>query len=52
LAATGHPILGDPLYSPPQIQAPAPRLMLHAESLAFEHPATGREIRVVSPPPF
>lgn len=52
LAAMGHPILGDPLYAPLEILALAPRLMLHAESLAFEHPATGREIRVVSPLPF
>lgn len=36
LAALGHPILGDPLYGPPpRPVGGAPRLMLHALSLAL-----------------
>ncbi|MDT8989516.1 pseudouridine synthase [Curvibacter sp. APW13] len=41
LAAIGHPILGDTLYAPPAVQAMAPRLQLHAESLQLLHPVTG-----------
>lgn len=44
LAAIGHPILGDTLYAPPAVQAMAPRLLLHAESLAFTHPVTGEAL--------
>ena len=39
LRALGHPILGDALYAPPEAQAKAPRLLLHACALAFRHPA-------------
>jgi tRNA pseudouridine32 synthase / 23S rRNA pseudouridine746 synthase len=34
MLAMGHPILGDPIYG----DAPAPRLMLHAETLGLRHP--------------
>ena len=34
------PIVGDPLYG----NEPAQRLMLHAESISFEHPLTGKKI--------
>ncbi len=47
----GHPILGDPLYA----EGPArdfPQLMLHAESLRFNHPDTGRGETFTSPVPF
>ena len=37
----GHPILGDALYAPPDLAERAPRLLLHARSLAFVHPLTG-----------
>ncbi|MEZ5776763.1 MAG: RluA family pseudouridine synthase [Paracoccaceae bacterium] len=49
--ALGHPILGDPLYA----EGPArdfPRLMLHAESLRFNHPETGRGVTFTAPVPF
>jgi RluA family pseudouridine synthase len=36
----GHPMLGDALYAPPPVRALSPRLMLHAQSLAFPHPFT------------
>ncbi len=52
LAAIGHPILGDDLYAPPDALAAASRLLLHAESLGFVHPATGEAVRFVSPAPF
>ncbi|WP_367850262.1 RluA family pseudouridine synthase [Rhodoferax sp. WC2427] len=45
LAAIGHPILGDALYAPPAVQAMAGRLLLHACSLALQHPATGAPLR-------
>lgn len=38
---TGHAILGDPLYAEGAARD-YPRLMLHAESLRFRHPETGR----------
>ena len=49
MAALGHPILGDPLYAPP---SDLPRLMLHAERLAFRHPATGDPVAFTAPCPF
>lgn len=52
LQAIGHPILGDALYAPPEVQARAPRLLLHAQALAFTHPGTGQALRVESPVPF
>jgi tRNA pseudouridine32 synthase / 23S rRNA pseudouridine746 synthase len=51
LQALGHPILGDALYAPPDVQARAQRLLLHAWTLAFTHPE-GREVCFESPPPF
>ena len=45
LAAMGHPILGDALYAPAPVQAMASRLLLHASSLALQHPATGVALR-------
>jgi 23S rRNA (cytosine1962-C5)-methyltransferase len=39
-ANAGFPILGDTEYE----GAPAPRLMLHARKLSFEHPATGERV--------
>ena len=47
-----HPILGDDLYAPPEILAQAPRLLLHAASLAFRHPVSGEWLAVHSDPPF
>ena len=44
MAALGHPILGDDFYGAGHTAA-APRLMLHAEVLAFEHPVDGRSMR-------
>lgn len=54
LAEAGHPLVGERVYSRhfqgPEV--PAPRLMLHAATLAFSHPAEPeRVVRVTSPPP-
>lgn len=50
LQAIGHPIVGDPLYAPPN---PAvDRLLLHACALSIEHPASGAMMRFDSPCPF
>ncbi len=43
----GAPIAGDRLYG-----TPGPRLLLHAESLAFTHPHTGERIAIADPAPF
>ncbi len=48
LLAIGHPIVGDALYG----GQPAERLMLHAHTLDFVHPVTGRQMRLISEPPF
>ncbi len=39
----GHPVCGDPIYGSPK-GARVPRLMLHAYSLSFTHPATGERM--------
>ena len=44
LKAIGHPILGDALYAPADIQARASRLQLHACELQFLHPADGKHM--------
>lgn len=51
LAASGHPILGDPLYGRPDAM-PVERLCLHASDLAFVHPFSGRPMTFHSPCPF
>lgn len=48
----GHPILGCDLYAPPAVLALSNRLLLHAETLAFNHPVTGLWNRFHSPVPF
>jgi len=52
LLSIGHPILGDALYGSAEIQARAPRLLLHASELGFMHPATQQTLRFESPPDF
>ena len=52
LREIGHPILGDALYAPPDIQALADRLLLHAGLLDFSHPVTGKRCVFEVPPPF
>ncbi|MEP4888801.1 MAG: RluA family pseudouridine synthase [Aliiglaciecola sp.] len=47
-----HPILGCDLYATGESHQGANRLMLHAESIVFEHPVTGKKVHGVCPPPF
>jgi len=51
MAALGHPLWGDALYGSGAENEPAPRQMLHAHTLAFIHPVTGKRLRFTSPPP-
>lgn len=51
LQAIGHPILGDALYAPPTVIAMAPRLLLHASMLGFNHPVSGAALQFRRPMP-
>lgn len=52
LSEIGHPIVNDPLYGSRPEHEVRGRLMLHAESLTFPHPATGQPLHVCQPAPF
>ena len=52
LSDLGHPVVGDPLYGAPRAVAgmpPLDRYFLHAHSIRFRQPSTGREVSVSSP---
>jgi tRNA pseudouridine32 synthase/23S rRNA pseudouridine746 synthase len=51
MLALGHPILGDQIYAPETLDEHK-RLMLHAETLALHHPATGDWVTFTAPVPF
>jgi 23S rRNA-/tRNA-specific pseudouridylate synthase len=52
LAHMNHPVMGDPEFDAPKPGQPkAPRLMLHAFRIAFEHPANGRPAVFEAEPP-
>lgn len=50
--ALGHPIVGCDLYGSAATQAMAPRLMLHALDITFDHPHSDRLMTLTSPCPF
>ena len=52
LLGLGHPILGDALYAPPEVQARTDRLLLHASALRFAHPTSGAPMQFESAAPF
>ena len=52
LKALGHPILGDALYAPADVQAKAVRMQLHASQLRFVHPANGAQMAFDNAPAF
>ncbi len=52
MQALGHAILGDSLYAGPAARQKAPRLLLHAEYLAFTHPLTDELLSFDCPPAF
>ena len=53
LKSIGHPLLGDTTYGwqPNPRLPPAPRVMLHAERIAFLHPVTARPMDLHAPLP-
>lgn len=48
-ASLGHPITGDDLYGTPSPHIP--RHALHALSLSFRHPTSGKDLQITSPLP-
>lgn len=52
MAASGHAILGDALYADQATQALAPRLLLHAGTLGFQHPVRQQPVVFTAPTPF
>ena len=48
----GHPILGCDMYAHKAALVMAERLMLHATTLGFEHPVTGKWLQGECPPDF
>lgn len=52
LDSIGHSILGDPVYRS-QVKSTyhAPRLMLHARKIAFNHPFTDNRLEIIAPIP-
>ena len=52
MLALGHPILGDRFYASGNVLTASPRLLLHAETIAFEHPTNGDRITVTVSPSF
>jgi 23S rRNA pseudouridine955/2504/2580 synthase/23S rRNA pseudouridine1911/1915/1917 synthase len=52
MAEMGHPILGDFQYGKQfQCEHRPPRTLLHAESIQFKHPLSGREMSLTAPLP-
>jgi 23S rRNA pseudouridine1911/1915/1917 synthase len=51
LASIGHPVVGDARYGGVRPGLEVPRLMLHAETLTFDHPVTGERLRFDAPVP-
>jgi len=53
-ADAGHPVLGDPRYKEEDAKHPRwirQRIALHASTLGFEHPVTGKMVKFESPLP-
>lgn len=56
LASIGHPVFGDPTYGGRKVrdlrEMTIPRVMLHAKTLGFRHPDTGRTLEFSAPRPL
>ncbi len=52
MLALGHPILGDEFYGDAQVIKASHRLCLHAQSLRFTHPYSGKTMQFYSKHPF
>ncbi|RTE65816.1 RluA family pseudouridine synthase [Amphritea opalescens] len=48
----GHPILGDRFYAQPDQRERSERLLLHAQSLSFNHPVSQARLSFNAPCPF
>jgi 23S rRNA pseudouridine1911/1915/1917 synthase len=55
LASINHPVLGDPTYGGRKVKelqgVVVPRVMLHARTLGFTHPTTGKHVEFSAPLP-
>ncbi len=51
MQALGHPIVGDTLYDG-NAEGQSARLLLHAHTLDFTHPVSGKTFNLLSEPPF
>ena len=52
MQSIGHPLLGDVIYAPhAKVPVHIPRLMLHAYSLSFDHPTSGKRMELTAPLP-
>jgi tRNA pseudouridine32 synthase/23S rRNA pseudouridine746 synthase len=51
MQSLGHPIMGDTLYGG-NADGREPRLLLHAHTLDFIHPVSGKTLKLISPLPF
>lgn len=51
LAASGHPVVGDPIYGRKNEEKISPRLFLHANILSIIHPSSGERMEFGSPLP-
>lgn len=51
LAALGFPLLGDAVYGQEGRARSAPRQLLHAWKIEFQHPISGNAMHVICPPP-
>jgi len=51
MASIGHPLLGDDVYGPKKCPFTLEGQTLHAETIGFEHPVTGKYIEVSAPLP-
>jgi tRNA pseudouridine32 synthase/23S rRNA pseudouridine746 synthase len=52
MAHLNLPLVGDALYAPQPVQALAPRLLLHAQTLGFTHPHSRQAMFFEHPPDF
>ncbi|MGS0682292.1 RluA family pseudouridine synthase [Shewanella sp. 125m-7] len=52
MLAIGHPIFGDDFYGDEHVIKAATRLQLHAQSLSFTHPYSGKAMQFSSVHPF
>lgn len=56
LASIHHPVLGDPTYGGRKVKelegVAIPRVMLHAGTLGFAHPTTGKRVEFTAPLPL